>query len=106
MKRLKFLSTVSLEGKPIWYKDCVYEVVREQDERYDLVSEDLTLRGIDKKCENIYYRVIEDKADSISQVQKVASEHKEEYKEEHNSEKVNSENIKSNKKNKSKKKRN
>jgi hypothetical protein len=64
MKQLKFLKTISLEGKPIWYKDCSYEVISEGEASqgrgmYKLFCEDLQLRGIDTILENNFYRVIE-----------------------------------------------
>lgn len=55
MKQLKFLKTIALEGKPIWYKDCCYEVIFESDKIYKLFSEDLQLRGIDKVLENTFF---------------------------------------------------
>ncbi len=64
MKQLKFLKTISLEGKPIWYKDCSYEVISEKEASqgrgmYKLFCEDLQLRGIDTILEDNFYRVIE-----------------------------------------------
>lgn len=64
MKQLKFLKTISLEGKPIWYKDCSYEVISEGEASqgrgmYKLFCEDLQLRGIDTILEDNFYRVIE-----------------------------------------------
>ena len=58
MKQLKFLKTIALEGKPIWYKDCCYEIVSESDNIYKLFSEDLQLRGIDKILENDFFILI------------------------------------------------
>lgn len=58
MKQLKFLKTIALEGKPIWYKDCCYEVISESDKIYKLFSEDLQLRGIDKVLENTFFTPI------------------------------------------------
>lgn len=64
MKQLKFLKTISIEGKPIWYKDCSYEVISEGEASqgrgmYKLFCEDLQLRGIDTILEDNFYRVIE-----------------------------------------------
>ncbi len=64
MKQLKFLKTIACEGKPVWYKDCVYEVVDEGSnlqgrEMYKLFCEDLKLRGIDKILADNFYKVIE-----------------------------------------------
>ena len=64
MKQLKFLKTISLEGKPIWFKDCSYEVVGEGQNQngtimYKLFCDDLQLRGIDKVLENNFYKVLE-----------------------------------------------
>lgn len=52
MKKVKFLKTFTFEGKPIWYKNCEYEVEREIINNigrrvYVLMSEDLIPRGID-----------------------------------------------------------
>lgn len=55
MKQLKFLKTIALEGKPIWYKDYCYEVVSESEKIYKIFSEDLQLRGIDKILENSFF---------------------------------------------------
>lgn len=59
MKQLKFLKTISLEGRPIWYKDCSYEVVGEGNNMYKLFCEDLQLRGIDNILEDNFYKVLE-----------------------------------------------
>lgn len=64
MKQLKFLKTIACEGKPVWYKDCIYEVVDEGSnlqgrEMYKLFCEDLKLRGIDKILADNFYKVIE-----------------------------------------------
>lgn len=64
MKQLKFLKTIACEGKPVWYKDCIYEVVDEGSnlqgrEIYKLFCEDLKLRGIDKILADNFYKVIE-----------------------------------------------
>lgn len=64
MKQIKFLKTISLEGRPIWYKDCCYEVISETSNPqgrniYKLFCEDLKLRGIDTILENNFYKVIE-----------------------------------------------
>ncbi len=58
MKQLKFLKTVALEGRPIWYKDCCYEVISENEKIYKIFSEDLQLRGIDKILENNFFVLI------------------------------------------------
>lgn len=63
MKQLKFLKTVCLESKPIWYKDCCYEVVEEgvNDSGkglYKTFCEDLVERGIDVSVEGKLYIVI------------------------------------------------
>lgn len=52
MRQLKFLKTVFLEGKPIWYKDCCYDIIEEGTNNlgrrmYKLFGEDLVARGID-----------------------------------------------------------
>lgn len=64
MKQLKFLKTVSCDGKPVWYKGCLYQVTSEGAnnqgrEMYKLFCEDLKLRGIDKSLVNNFYQVIE-----------------------------------------------
>ena len=64
MKQLKFLKTVSLESRPIWYKDCCYEVVSEGNNKlgqdfYKVFCEDLQLRGIDKNLAGSFYTIIE-----------------------------------------------
>lgn len=64
MKQLKFLKTISCDDKPIWYKDCCYEVISQGAnsqgrEMYKLFCEDLKLRGIDSALTNKFYRVIE-----------------------------------------------
>lgn len=64
MKQLKFLKTIFLEEKPVWYKDCSYEVVSEGNnqqgrEMYKLFCEDLQLRGIDITLADNFYKVIE-----------------------------------------------
>lgn len=64
MKQLKFLKTVSCDGKPVWYKGCLYQVTSEGTnnqgrEMYKLFCEDLKLRGIDKSLVNNFYQVIE-----------------------------------------------
>ncbi|MFR3182215.1 MAG: hypothetical protein ACLTPN_01150 [Clostridia bacterium] len=59
MKQLKFLKTISLEGRPIWYKDCSYEVISEGNNMYKLFCEDLQLRGIDNILEDNFYKVLE-----------------------------------------------
>lgn len=63
MKQLKFLKNVMLEGNPIWYRGCIYDVISvgasSGREMYKLYCEDLTVRGIDSNLENIFYTVIE-----------------------------------------------
>ncbi len=64
MKQLKFMKTITLEGKPIWYKDCIYDVVGEGAnaqgrEIYKLFCEDLTLRGIDAILADKFFKIIE-----------------------------------------------
>lgn len=64
MKQLKFLINVSCDGKPVWYKNCCYEVVSEgisQQGRttYKLFCEDLQLRGIDACLKDKFFTVIE-----------------------------------------------
>lgn len=59
MKQIKFLTTISLEGKPIWFKDCIYQVMSETDDMYKIISEDLTPRGIDKRLKEKMYKIIE-----------------------------------------------
>lgn len=53
MKRIRFNKTVFLEGKPVWYKNCWYNVEKEWVDNgrtlYGLISEDLTMRGIDSQ---------------------------------------------------------
>lgn len=64
MKQLKFLKTISCEGKPIWYQNCSYEVISEGAstqgrQMYKLFCEDLKLRGIDANLANNFFKVIE-----------------------------------------------
>lgn len=64
MKQLKFLKTISCDGKPIWYKDCCYDVKCEGAnsqgrEMYKLFCEDLQFRGIDVALADKFYKVIE-----------------------------------------------
>ena len=59
MKQLKFLKMITLDGKPIWHEGCLYDIVDENGTMYKLFSEDLQLRGIDKKLEDIFYKVVE-----------------------------------------------
>ena len=59
MKQIKFLTNVSLEGKPVWFKDCIYQVMGETDDMYKLISEDLVARGIDKNLKDKMYTLIE-----------------------------------------------
>lgn len=58
MKQLKFLKNVACNGRPIWYKDCCYEVIFENENMYKIFSEDLQLRGIDKILENTFFTQI------------------------------------------------
>lgn len=57
MKRVKFNKTVFLEGKPVWYKGCSYNVEKEWTDHgrilYGLIGEDLTMRGIDSQWATI-----------------------------------------------------
>lgn len=69
MKQIKFLKNIYMEGKPIWYKDCIYEVVSESYNSqgrliYKLFCEDFGLRGIDNILENNFYIIINN--DSIN----------------------------------------
>lgn len=64
MKQLKFLKTISCDGKPIWYKDCLYQVSGEGINKqgrgmYKLFCEDLQFRGIDTSLADKFYKVIE-----------------------------------------------
>lgn len=64
MKQLKFLKTISCDGKPIWYKDCCYDIKCESTnsqgrEMYKLICEDLQFRGIDSVLADKFYKVIE-----------------------------------------------
>lgn len=64
MKQLKFLKTISCDGKPVWYKDCLYQVVEEGTNQqgrgmYKLFCEDLQFRGIDTSLTDKFYKVIE-----------------------------------------------
>lgn len=64
MKQLKFLINVSCEGKPVWYKDHIYEVMsigtnNTKREMYKLICEDLKVRGIDTALEGKMYQIIE-----------------------------------------------
>ena len=64
MKQLKFLKTISCEGRPIWYKDCCYDVKCEGAnsqgrEMYKLFCEDLQFRGIDVALADKFYKIIE-----------------------------------------------
>lgn len=75
MKQIKFLENISLEGKPIWYKGCIYEVMGEFSSQgknmYKLICEDLQPRGIDKTLEGKFFITIniEDKKE-IKQIEK------------------------------------
>lgn len=57
MKRVKFNKTVFLDGKPVWYKGCSYNVEKEWTNHgrilYGLIGEDLTMRGIDSQWATI-----------------------------------------------------
>lgn len=64
MKQLKFLTNISCEGKPIWFKDHSYEVMSEGTNgqgnlMYKLICEDLKVRGIDTTLENRMFKIIE-----------------------------------------------
>lgn len=64
MKQLKFLKTISCDGRPIWYKDCCYDVKSmgansQCREMYKLFCEDLQFRGIDVALADKFYKVIE-----------------------------------------------
>lgn len=64
MKQLKFLKTISYEGKPVWYKDHIYQVISEGANSegrlmYKLICEDLVVRGIDYYLSNRFFEVIE-----------------------------------------------
>ena len=64
MKQLKFLKTISCDGRPIWYKDCYYDVKSmgansQGREMYKLFCEDLQFRGIDVALADKFYKVIE-----------------------------------------------
>ena len=64
MKQLKFLKTISCDGRPIWYKDCCYDVKSmgansQGREMYKLFCEDLQFRGIDVALADKFYKVIE-----------------------------------------------
>lgn len=57
MKRVKFNKTVFLDGKPVWYKGCSYNVEKEWTDHgrilYGLIGEDLIMRGIDSQWATI-----------------------------------------------------
>lgn len=64
MKQLKFLTTIFCEGKPVWYKNHIYQVLSEGVNgsgraMYKLICEDLVPRGIDVCLSNKMYEVIE-----------------------------------------------
>ena len=64
MKQLKFLTNISCEGIPIWFKDHSYEVMGEGTNGqgnliYKLICEDLKVRGIDTTLEDRMFKVIE-----------------------------------------------
>lgn len=84
MKQLKFLINVSCDGKPIWYKNCCYEVISEgmsQQGRmtYKLFCEDLQLRGIDACLKDKFFTIIEipeKKTEKVIPTQKSSSKKK------------------------------
>lgn len=84
MKQLKFLINVSCDGKPIWYKNCCYEVISEgmsQQGRmtYKLFCEDLQLRGIDACLIDKFFTIIEipdKKTEKVIPTQKPSSKKK------------------------------
>ena len=64
MKQLKFLTNISFDGKPVWFKDHSYEVMSEGKNgqgnfMYKLICEDLKVRGIDTALEDRMFKVIE-----------------------------------------------
>lgn len=64
MKQLKFLTNISCEGRPVWFKDHSYEVMSEGKNGngnpiYKLICEDLKVRGIDITLENVMFKTIE-----------------------------------------------
>lgn len=64
MKQLKFLKTITCDGKPVWYKDHIYQVMSEGASSegrlmYKLICEDLVPRGIDYYLCNKLFEVIE-----------------------------------------------
>ena len=64
MKQLKFLTNVSCDGKPVWYKDHIYEVLAEGTNGqgrpiFKLICEDLQARGIDKILADKMFKIIE-----------------------------------------------
>ena len=66
MKQLKFLKNITFDRKPIWYKDCIYDVLEEGTNSegrtmYKLLSEDLQVRGIDVLLAGDFFEVIEKK---------------------------------------------
>lgn len=70
MKQLKFLKTVTMDGKPMWYKDCIYEVLKEGTNSqgrnlYKLYCEDLAVRGIDSMLNGIFFTVIEKEDNAV-----------------------------------------
>ena len=72
MKQLKFLTNVSCDGKPVWYKDHIYEVLAEGTNGqgrpiFKLICEDLQARGIDKILADKMFKIIEieDKKEEI-----------------------------------------
>lgn len=93
MKQLKFLKSVYLEGKPVWYKDCIYEVVGEGVNAsgramYKLFCEDLQLRGIDAILSNNLFQVIEKEDKKVEPIVEEKVEIKENIQEEKQEEKI------------------
>ena len=76
MKQLKFLTNISFDGKPVWFKDHSYEVMSEGKNgqgnfMYKLICEDLKVRGIDTALEDRMFKVIEEvKGDIIIEEEK------------------------------------
>ena len=63
MKRIKFLKNITFDRKPIWYKDCIYDILEEgvnSEGRtiYKLLSEDLQVRGIDAYLAGDFFEVV------------------------------------------------
>lgn len=83
MKQLKFLKNITFEGKAIWYKDCIYEVISEGAngqgrEIYKLFCEDLKVRGIDTSLANNLYTVIEIQEEKKEEITEKINEEKKE----------------------------